>query len=230
MSTLLVTGASRGIGREFVRQYAQAGWRVLACCRDPAGAAPLAQLAAASDGRIELQRLDVDDPASVAAAAAALAGRPVDLLINNAGVVGNRAAAVGSMDYEVFASTLATNVLGPVRITEAFLGNLLAGDGKRVATVSSRMGSIGLAESNALIYRTSKAAVNMAMRCAALQLAGKGLVFAVLHPGWVRTDMGGPSAAIGVEESVSGMRRVIDGLAEKDNGGFFNYDGASLPW
>ena len=230
MQTVLITGASRGIGREFVRQFADDGWRVHACCREPATAEALDALARASGGRVTVHALDVDRQGSVAACAEALGEAALDVEINNAVVIGDRAAEIGTMDYDVFEATLRTNVLGPVRVAEAFLPHLLRGRQRRLVTVSSRMGSITHTQPNAMIYRTSKAAVNMAMRCAALQLAGRGVTTVLFHPGWVQTDMGGPGAAVTPADSVAGMRRVIAGLGSADNGGFFNYDGSPIEW
>lgn len=230
MPTVLVTGANRGIGLALARQYAADDWRVFASCRDPAAAVALQSLAAERGSTVSVHRLDVADGGSVAAAAAELRGEALDVVFNNAGVIGDRAAALGTMNYPAFEATLNTNVLGPVRVAEAFLDNLLAGERKTLATVSSRMGSLTHAQPNSTIYRTSKAAVNMAMRCIALALAPHGVTCILLHPGWVRTDMGGPAAAVAPEDSAAGMRRVVAKAGPGDNGLFFNYDGAAIAW
>jgi NAD(P)-dependent dehydrogenase (short-subunit alcohol dehydrogenase family) len=227
MPTVLITGASRGIGLEFARQYAADGWRVLACCRDPDGAEGLQRIAG---GGVARYPLDVDDGASVAACRQAVGGQAIDVLINNAGVIGSRAAGLGSMDYEAFEACLKTNVLGPMRVTEAFVDLLAQGSEKKLVTISSRMGSITQTAPDAMIYRTSKAAVNMLTKCLSLQLRGKGITAVVVHPGWVRTDMGGASAALDPIESVTAMRRTIAGLALNDSGRFLNYDGSEIPW
>lgn len=224
MPTVLVTGASRGIGLGLARAFAGRGWDVLACARDPS-ALP------AIEGSIERQPLDVTEPASIAALAAALAGRPLDLLINNAGIFGQREARMGALDWTLFANTLATNTLGPVRVTEALLPNLRAGRRRTIVTVSSVMGSIARTEAGgALPYRTSKAAVNMAMRSIARELAPEGFTVVLVHPGWVRTDMGGPGAAIDVATSVRGLVALIERLGPAESGRFFDYTGAELPW
>ncbi len=227
MATVLITGAGRGIGLELTRQYAGDGWRVLACCRKPEAAEALKGVA----GEVRIQQLDVDDKASVEAAAQALGDESIDVLINNAGVMGQRNARRGNMDYGKWAACLNTNVMGPMRVSEAFGEHLLRGQQKILATVSSRMGSIAANEApDSIVYRSSKAAVNMVMKCLANELGGQGVTVLSFHPGWVRTDMGGASAAVAPEDSAQGMRQVIAGATPAQNGGFFNYDGAPIPW
>ncbi|MDW8369114.1 MAG: SDR family oxidoreductase [Geminicoccaceae bacterium] len=224
MPNVLVTGASRGIGRGLAARFAAQGWQVIACARDPAAIE-------VAGGAVERHALDVTDPASIAGLAAELGGRPLDLLVNNAGIYGPRDTRLGSIDYAAFRTVLETNTLGPVRLTEALLSNLRAGARKTVVTVSSIMGSIAQTQSpGALIYRTSKAAVNMAMRSIAMELAPEGFTVVLVHPGWVRTDMGGPDATLDVRTSVDGLVRLIERLRPGDNGRFFGYDGGPLPW
>jgi len=227
MPTVLITGANRGIGHEFVRQYAAAGWRVIACCREPAGAEALRALG----GDVSTHALDVADSASVLAAKARIGGEPVDLLINNAGSIGQRAGKLGHVDYDDWNATLNINLFGPARVAAAFVDNVLASRQKKFATISTRMSS--LSECTAidfLAYRTSKAAVNMMMKLAANELGPKGATVVVLHPGWVRTQLGGPNAVMSTNDSVSAMRAVLDGLTTADNGRFINYDGSAIPW
>jgi NAD(P)-dependent dehydrogenase (short-subunit alcohol dehydrogenase family) len=231
VNTVLVTGANRGLGLEFVRQYAADGWQVLAACRDPASARELQQLAAGSGGRIEVVALDVSDPASVRAAAQALSGTPIDLLINNAGVGSPRGQKLGALDYAAWARVLDVNTLGPMRVTEAFLPHLAAGGGKKVVTITSGMGSIADNTSGgSYAYRSSKAAVNMVVKSLSIDLAPRGITCVVMNPGWVRTDMGGPGGKISPAESIAAMRRVIAKLTPADSGKFFNYDGGQYPW
>jgi NAD(P)-dependent dehydrogenase (short-subunit alcohol dehydrogenase family) len=227
MSTVLITGASRGIGLELTRQYAEEGWRVLACCRTPDRADALKQL----PGDIVIQGLDVDDLRSVQAARQALEGETIDVLLNNAGVIGQRDSRLGNMDYDSWAGCLNTNVLGPMRVSDAFTDLVLKSKQKKIATVSSRMGSIGVNESpDGIVYRSSKAAVNMVMKCLANDLADKGGTVLCFHPGWVQTDMGGPNAAVAPVDSAAGMRAVIANATTADNGKFFNFDGDVIPW
>ncbi|MBT5414492.1 MAG: SDR family oxidoreductase [Rhodospirillaceae bacterium] len=227
MPTAMVTGANRGIGLEFARQYAADGWRVIATCRNPDGADDLKSL----PGDVTIQAMDVGDPASIRAARKAIGDAPIDALINNAGLLGGREQDFGKTDYDTMAEVLRVNVIGPLAVAEAFVGNLEAGEGKRLATVSSRIGSIGENGSGGrYIYRPSKAGVNAVMKSVALDLAGRGIHVAILHPGHVRTDMGGPKAPVSPEDSVRGMRAVIDGLTLETSGQFFNYDGTEIAW
>lgn len=229
MPTVLITGANRGLGLEFARQYAADGWRVYACCRAPGKAEALNRLAQGSGGRVSLHALDVDDAASVAAAAKALDGVEIDVLINNAGVNPARDKGLGDIDYAKWLAALQTNVLGPMRVAEAFIGRL-AGQ-KKLITISSRMGSIDEnAAPDAIVYRSSKAAVNMAMKGVANGVKDKGVCVALFHPGWVKTDMGGPNAALEIPDSVTQMRAAIAGLTPADNGAFVNYDGSRIGW
>lgn len=225
--TVLITGASRGIGLELARQYVAEGWRVMAACRDPGGATALSALLPAS----ALHPLDVRDGASVAALASALRGVAIDVLINNAGVFGPQTQGLTLDDYQGWLDTLAVNVLGPFRVVQALAPNVAASRRRLVATLSSLMGSI---QDNTggghYAYRSSKAAVNMVIRSLALDLTAQGLTLVALHPGWVRTDMGGPMAPLSPEESVRSLRQTIASLKPEHNGGFFNYDGRPLPW
>jgi NAD(P)-dependent dehydrogenase (short-subunit alcohol dehydrogenase family) len=237
MPTTLITGANRGLGLEFVRQYAADGWQVIAGCRNPDQAAELQSLVARANGAVEPQRLDVADGRSVAELARKLAGRPIDLLVNNAGMGGSGRETLGQIDYERWQEVLAVNTLGPLRVTEALIDHVAASPQKRVVTVSSGLGSLGsLARQSGTgsglgyAYRTSKAAVNMAMLALAHEVQPRGITAVILNPGWVRTDMGGPNARLSPEESIAGMRRVIADLTPADAGRFLSYDGTELPW
>ena len=221
MPTLFVTGASRGIGREFVRQFAGDGWPVLAGCRNPEQVEPIPGA--------EFVTLDVDDPSSVSACRDVVGVRPVDVLINNAGIVGQR-ATFGSPDYEAWARAMNTNVFGSMRVAEALVDNVLASSRKQMIFISSYMGSIALASANSCVYRSSKAALNMAVRCLSLELQSRGVTAVMFHPGHVSTDMGGPAAPVTPERSVAALKRHILALTKADNGRFLNWDGKELPW
>ena len=228
---VLVTGANRGLGLEFARQYAAEGWQVLAACRSPKQAKQLQALAAESDGRIRVISMDVTDTASVRSAAAELKGAAIDLLLNNAGVMGPRNERLGRLDYAAWMKVLDANSLGPMRVVEAFLENVARGRLKRIVTITSGMGSIeDNSSGGSYAYRSSKTAVNMVMKSLAIDLAPRGITCVVMNPGWVRTDMGGPRGKISPEESIKAMRSVIARLKPKDSGKFLNYDGGSYPW
>lgn len=236
MATVVVTGASRGLGLEFARQYAADGWDVVACCRDPAGAQALADLARAS-GRLEIAALDLDDHASIGRLAGRLAPRPVDLLVNNAGIMGAlpfaenlRRQHFGTVDYELWDRVLRTNTLGTVRVTEALMDLVAASGQKKVVTLSSTTGSIAESRRQALAYTSSKTALNKAMTLIAEQVRPRGVVVALLCPGYVKTRMNVGGATVEIPDSVAGMRRLIDGLTLAETGTFRRYDGTPIAW
>ncbi|CAM3686783.1 SDR family oxidoreductase [Roseateles saccharophilus] len=219
---VLIIGASRGLGLEFVRQYRAAGARVTATARDDAGLARLAELGA------KPLKLDVADAASVSGLAWQIDGERFDVVVINAGVFGPRADALQVPAEADFDAVMRTNVLGPMRLLPQVADNLA--DGARLALISSRMGSIALRTSaSGWLYRASKAAVNSVMKDASLVLAGKATVVS-FHPGWVRTDMGGSGADIDAPTSIAGMRTVLASVKPADTGSFFNYDGQRLDW
>jgi NAD(P)-dependent dehydrogenase (short-subunit alcohol dehydrogenase family) len=229
--SVLVTGANRGLGLEFVRQYAQASWKTYAACRLPKSAKELKALQDQHAGRITILSLDVTDAASVRTAAEKLRGEPIDLLLNNAGVGSPPAQKIGSLDYAAWSKVLDTNVLGPARMIEAFVENVAKGGDKRIVTLTSRMGSIADNSSGgSYAYRSSKAGVNAVIKSFSIDLAPRGITCVVVHPGWVRTDMGGGGGKLAPAESVKSLRTLIDGLSPTDSGKFFNVDGEVLPW
>jgi len=231
MPAVLITSANRGIGFEFARQYLAEGWQVFAACRNPASAAALRNLEQRSGGKLSTLAMDVTDADSVRRAANKLDGAAIDVLINSAGIVGASGQRVGTVDYESWARVLEVNTLGPLRVLEAFLENLSRGERKLAVTITSGMGSIGDNTSGGSIaYRSSKAAVNMAMRSASIDLASRGIVCVVINPGWVKTDMGGPNATLTAEASVTAMRALIASLGREHSGKFFHYDGREYPW
>jgi NAD(P)-dependent dehydrogenase (short-subunit alcohol dehydrogenase family) len=231
MPTVLVTGANRGLGLEFARQYAAEGWQVFAACRAPKTARELQQIAAESDGHIRVLEMDVTDAASVRAAAAGLKGEATDVLLNNAGVGGPPGQRIGGLDYAAWARVLDINTLGPMRIVEAFLENIAKSHFKQVVTITSGMGSLeDNTSGGSYAYRSSKAAVNMVMKSLSIDLAPRGITCVVVNPGWVRTDMGGARGTLSPEESIRLMRSVIAALRPEDSGKFLNYTGKTYPW
>ena len=230
MPIVLITGASRGIGLEFARSFAADGWWVLAGCRQPDRAHDLKALAADSNGAVRVHRLDVTDGLRVEALARELAGDPIDILLNNAGIMGPQ-TGFGETDYDEWLPVFAVNTLAPMRMAERFVEHVAGSERKLIVNISSRMGSIEENTSGGnYIYRSSKAALNMVAKGLSLDLAPRGITVAVFHPGWVKTDMGGQNALITPAESVAGMRAVIDGLTPKDTGSFHAYDGSGIPW
>ncbi len=226
----VITGASRGIGFEFVQQLVLRGDIVEAGVRSPEGARRLEPLKQVAGNRLRVHALDVGDEASVRAFAANVCTTPVDVLINNAGVSGLW-CALSDVDYVDMARTFSINALGPLRVTSAVLPGLRRGSSRRVAHVTSRMGSLAAnTDGGAYAYRMSKAALNMAVRSMSTELRAEGFVTVLLHPGWVQTEMGGPGATLPAPDSVRGMLRIIDGLSLEHSGRFFDYQGVEVPW
>jgi NAD(P)-dependent dehydrogenase (short-subunit alcohol dehydrogenase family) len=239
MKTLLITGASRGIGLEHVRQALVAGEHVIAACRAPDGAVALQQLLAEHGAaKLRLEALDVASGASIAALAARLAGTPIDRLINNAGIYGYapwpKGAAeqsLAAMDYDLWDDVLRINLVGPFRVTAGLLPNLLAGGDKQVIMMSSDLGSIANnTQGTSHAYRSSKAAINMITRGLAIDLKDSGVTVVSMAPGWVRTDLGGSDGHWSVEDSVAGQRRVLATLGLADSGSFVDLTGKAVPW
>ena len=231
MPATLVTGANRGLGLEFTRQYAAEGWQVFAACRAPKAAKELQRIAADSGGRMRVLEIDVTDATSVRAAAAELKGEAIDLLLNNAGVGGPSGQRIGGLDYAAWTHVLDVNTLGPMRVVEAFLENVAKGRLKQVVTITSGMGSLeDNTSGGSYAYRSSKAAVNMVMKNLSIDLASRGITCVVVNPGWVRTDMGGSRGTLSPAESIQALRSVIASLKPEDSGKFLNYTGKPYPW
>ena len=225
---VLITGANRGIGLEFVRQYAEAGWKVIACCRDLKQATGLQELVNTYPD-IKAYALDVADFAAIEALAAELKGLQIDVLINNAGVYPH--SNLNHADPEQWLHAFKVNSMAPFKMATAFLPNLASGRLKKLVTLSSKMGSLDDNTSGgSYIYRTSKVAANMVMKSLSIDLKTYGISVAVLHPGWVQTEMGGPDALIDTRASVSGLCQVIEHLNLDNSGQFIAYDGKVINW
>jgi NAD(P)-dependent dehydrogenase (short-subunit alcohol dehydrogenase family) len=225
MATILITGAGRGIGLELARQYAADGNDVIACVRDPGAATELAELG----DRVRVQQLDPGDPASIDAAAAAIGSKPIDVVINNAGAMGGTHQSLDDLDLDALVATFKVNAIGPLLVARALKANLAAAEGK-LMTVTSQLGASTWPMGGMYGYSTSKAAVNKAMQALAIDWKDEPIVVSLVHPGWVRTDMGGPHADITPEESASGIRQVIAGLGKADSGRFYKWNGEIHPW
>ncbi len=222
MPTILITGANRGMGLEFARQYAAEGWRVLGTVRDPMAGRAL------SEAGGEVYVCDVADPAQVARLKASLAGVGLDVVLLNAGIYGEK-QDFGDVDAAAFMRVMAVNALAPLKLAEAF-ADQLAGP-KVIAAVSSMMGAMSDNTSGgSYAYRAAKAALNMVMKNLAVDLAPRGILTVALSPGWVRTDMGGPNAPLDAATAVAGMRKVVAGLRVEDSGALIHYDGSRLAW
>jgi len=232
--TVLITGAGRGLGLEFARQYAADGWRVLALAR--AASPELAAAIAAGGGGVTHHTLDVEHLEAIRALAEMLRDTAIDVLINNAGAIGTAgrgsgASRFGATDYNAWSLALKVNVQAPLAMAEAFVEHVAASEQKKIVTLSSLMGSISANRLGGFYaYRSSKAGVNAVVKSMALDLARRGITCLALHPGWARTDMGGPQAELPAEKSVAGLRRVIAEAGPAQSGHFLQYDGAELPW
>ena len=236
MTTVLITGANRGIGLELCRQYLEADWQVLATCRDPDTADELRVLGDAHPA-LEVFALDVTDHAAVDALAAQLEGRPIDVLINNAGIVGPVPVPehigrqhFGTLDYELWGQVIATNTFGPVKLSEALLPNVLAGEQKKIVTVSSTVGSIVERDTPAMAYATSKTAVNKAMTLLAGVLREQGIIVALMCPGYVKTRLDFGGADVEIEDSARALIGRIAGFTLADSGTFTRYNGETIAW
>lgn len=227
--TVLITGANRGIGLELARQYHAAGWDVIATAREPVAAKDLRAIG----DDILIAPLDVTKQESVAALVKSLDARPIDLLVNNAGVGVGLDGGGGLADLQLaeFEHAMQVNAIGPVRVTQALLPNLRAGKGKTIVSITSVLGSITANTDGGFHgYRESKAALDMFMRSLAAELRTEHFICVPIHPGWVKTDMGGPNAQLTPAESGAGIRKVIEGLRPEDSGKFWSHDGSNLPW
>lgn len=247
--TVLITGANQGIGLEFARQYAARGWTVIATHRRPTTPEELAQLAAKYP-KVRIERMDVTDTAQIEALGAKLKGVPIDILLSNAGLVrtdpidkpgGNTNQMFGTLDYQLLDDFIHTNVAGPLKITETFIGNVEASRQKKIIAISSAAASVsvppfmpnGSPVPDHYWYRISKAALNSAMRLLSAQLKGAGVTVVMFHPGGVQVESFGNAKIPGFvppEEAIGKMIKTIDGLTLKDTGRFMDNDGKDHPW
>jgi NAD(P)-dependent dehydrogenase (short-subunit alcohol dehydrogenase family) len=225
MATVMITGANRGIGFELTKRYADAGNDVIACCREPKTAEDLNKLA-----NVRVCGVSVADGDSVAALKAEIGDQPIDLLINNAGAPGPKEQSALEMDFDGWAEAFAVNTMAPFRMLQTFRENLKAAKGGKIITITSQMGALDLNWPLMYAYCSSKAAVNKIMRMVSLELAADGTAVALIHPGHVKTDMGGPNAEIDVEESASGIMSVIEGITLEGTGCFMKWNGEVHPW
>lgn len=237
MRTVFITGANRGLGLEFVRQYVAQGDIVHACCRRPGGAAELKALEKANRATLHVHALDVTRTEAVQRLAGALSETAIDILINNAGVFGPKAASekdlrqsLGHIDEEIIAKVLRINAMAPVVVAQAFTDHVARSAERKMVAISSSLGSIAETSGGYYAYRMSKAALNMAMATVAKDLAPRGVRVHVFCPGWVQTEMGGKNAPQTVEASVTGLRLLIDAASSPGVARFHRFDGTPVPW
>jgi len=240
MPVTLITGANRGLGLEFCRQYLRDGWEVHACCRNPGQANDLIAAGAGGSGQLHIHGMNIGDPDQIEAVAKDLEGRPLDVLLNNAGIAdgyghgvyeGKSDPDIRNYDFDFWEELLRINTIAPARVIASFLDHVKAGAQKKIINISSGLGSItNNAWAGKYGYCSSKAGLNMATKGLSEWLKPEGIIIVPISPGWTRTEMGGPDAVNSVEEAVSGVRTVIAGLTIEDTGRAWNFDGTELPW
>jgi NAD(P)-dependent dehydrogenase (short-subunit alcohol dehydrogenase family) len=225
----LVVGANRGIGLGVTKEFLANGWDVIATARDPGKATALHHLQASHLGRVWVSRLDLSDTTEVDGFADSLGGRILDAVLVNGGVSGPEHKSASEATEAEIGALMFTNAVAPVRLARSLAGHVRAGSGV-IAFTSSVMGSVAVNPGGHELYRASKAALNSLARGLWAELSGRKITLLSLHPGWVRTDMGGPSASVSVEDSAAGMVKVIEEQAGADQHRFLDYLGKELPW
>lgn len=228
MARVLITGANKGIGLEMTRQYVENGDEVIACVRNPQGATELNELAAG--GKVTVEAMDVGDPQSIASARERIGDGPIDILINNAGAVGGAHQSIDDVDIEEWHKTLDVNTIGPLLIARAFKPNLSASGNGKLMTVTSQLAASTWPMGGMYIYSSTKAGVSKVCQALALDWKDEPITVALMHPGWVKTDMGGPHAELTPQDSAAGIVSVIDGLSKADSGKFYKWNGEIHPW
>ena len=228
--TILITGSNRGIGLEMVRQFALDDWNVLACCRSPDDALDLKQLKIEFPS-IELFALDVTNYEQMKNLALQLHGRPIDILLSNAGIYGPKPAQFGSIDPIDWRQVLEINTIAPMMLVQSFIEQVAASDHKLVGIIGSKVGSIeDNGSGGSYMYRSSKTAVNQVVKSLSIDLSGRGVSVLSLHPGWVQTEMGGPNAEISTKASVAGLKQILKSSSLAQSGQFLEFNGNSIPW
>ncbi len=228
---ILITGSNRGIGLEMVKYANEQGWRVFACCRNPHNADNLYNIAKLSNGQISVHIADMQELATLQALSYELRNDAIDILINNAGIYGCDKNKFGSVDVESWLQAFQVNSIAPLKMVEAFSEQLSMGNRKLVVCMSSKMGSIAdNGYGNSYIYRSSKAALNAVVKSLSIDLKEQRIISVALHPGWVKTDMGGPDAEITTRQCVEQLFRHLSELTIKDSGRFIDIDGSDIPW
>ena len=237
MPNILITGANRGLGLEFTRQYAAEGWHIIACCRSPESADELNALAAGNNDII-IEKLDVADFAAIDQLGVKYKDTPIDILLNNAGIIGpipideNIARQhFGQMEYDIWEDVMRVNCYAPMKLTETFMGNVAASNQKKIICISSSVGSISEMNIPGVAYASSKTALNRSMTIAARELKPKGVIVGLFCPGYVKTRMDAFGyAMVEIEESISLLRPMIEALTLEDSGSFRGHDGRIIGW
>jgi NAD(P)-dependent dehydrogenase (short-subunit alcohol dehydrogenase family) len=239
MKTILITGANRGLGYEMVRQFSNRDeHQIIACCRSPASSDALNHLATQNQ-QIEVHTLNVADMSSIEALGEELTTRPIDILINNAGIFGKNDPATtgfadqafGKSDFEVdWINPFRVNVIGQMMMVETLISNIEASSIRKIAMITSIVASIKLAQGHMFGYAASKSAANMTAKNLSVALKNRGIIVNPIHPGYAKTDMSGEQAHVEVEDAVAGVLQQIDSMSLENSGAFLSFDGSILPW
>lgn len=230
METVLITGIGRGIGLHLAKEFASNGFNVIGTVRSDAAVERVSKMAISLKSKIETHILELTDFEAVESFGNSLKNRQIDILINCAGVIGGQHQNYDNLNFEEWEKTLRINTLSPMKVTLSVLPNLLLGKKSKVINISSIMGSLARERTDSIAYRSSKSALNKSMQCLSLELKSKNVGVYQMHPGWVRTEMGGPEADISVEESANGLFTAICSFGMKESGRFWQYDGTELEW
>ncbi|WP_428240073.1 SDR family oxidoreductase [Gynuella sp.] len=230
METVFITGIGRGIGYRLAEDFVHLGYNVIGTVRDDASRERVSELAAKLGAKIEVYVLELTNRHSIDELASALTGRCIDILINSAGIIGGDHQTHDDLNFDDWEKTFQVNVVAPMRIALALLPNLSMSKNAKIVSISSKMGALAGKSAGSIAYRSSKAALNKSMQCLALELKPKNIGVYLMHPGWVRTDMGGEGADISVEESSAGLVKVITAFSMQHTGRFWQYDGQELDW
>jgi NAD(P)-dependent dehydrogenase (short-subunit alcohol dehydrogenase family) len=231
MKNVFITGTNRGLGLELVRQYLRQGRKVFATCRNPLESVELTGLQKIFNGKLEIVELNLFSDQSVKQLSKSFRDQPIDLFINNAGMMGLGDSELGQVNGDIWASVFRVNTIAPLLVVQALLENICGGHEKKMIFISSRVGSIEQNTGGSLYaYRSSKTALNQVVKSLSIDLNKREVCAVALHPGWVLTDMGGENALIDVKTSVNGMISVIENIDHLDTGKFFNYDGSRIKW
>ncbi len=231
MPSILITGANRGLGLEMTKQYLQDGCQVIACCRSPSKASELIDLENKAKGQLRILELDVNDANAISSLPSRLQNQSIDILINNAGILKTLSKNLDDISSEAWLESFRVNTIAPALIAKSLSGLIAAGQQKIIVNLSSHLGSISLAsDPTYLLYGSSKAALNYVTKSLAVELKSSGIMVISIHPGWVKTDMGGDNAQLMPAESVAGIRKVLKNLTLKQSGAFYDYSGKIIPY
>ena len=232
MPSILITGANRGLGLEMTKQYLQDGWQVIAFCRSPSKASELIDLESKAKGQLRILELDVNDANAISSLPSRLQNQSIDILINNAGILKTLSKNLDDISPEAWLESFRVNTIAPALIAKSLSGLIAAGQQKIIVNLSSHLGSISLvSDPTYLLYGSTKAALNYVTKSLAVELkSNKGIIVISIHPGWVKTDMGGDNAQLMPVESVTGIRKVLRNLTLKQSGSFYDYSGKIIPY